>query len=111
MLDFTGDSAIRGRPTVSDLREGKATLPVLDLLRSGPARATELVSTIVSGTGTADDDAELIALLHEGGALDRSEARARLHAELAIRELDAFPASPARRALIGVPDLLISRNR
>ncbi len=111
MLDFTGDSAILGKPTVSDLREGKATLPVLDLLKNGPARAGELASTIAGGRGTERDSAELIALLHESGALERSEARARLHAELAVRELDSFPASPARRALVGVPDLLISRNR
>jgi octaprenyl-diphosphate synthase len=111
MLDFTGDSAILGKPTVSDLREGKATLPVLDLLRTGSARASELVSTIATGAATDADSAELILLLHERGALDRCEARARLHAELAVRELDAFPAGPARRALVGVPDLLISRNR
>jgi octaprenyl-diphosphate synthase len=111
MLDFTGDSAILGKPTVSDLREGKATLPVLDLLRTGPPRASELVSAIAAGDATDDDSTELIALLHERGSLDRCEARARLHAELAVRELDAFPSGPARRALVGVPDLLISRNR
>ncbi len=111
MLDFTGDSAILGKPTVSDLREGKATLPVLDLLRTGPARGRELAAAIAGGQGTDDDSTELIALLRESGALDRSEARARLHAELAVHELDAFPAGPARRALVGVPELLISRNR
>jgi octaprenyl-diphosphate synthase len=111
ILDFTGDAAILGKPTVSDLREGKATLPILDVLRTGPARARALAASIASGDGTEGDSAELIGLLHEHGALDRSEARARLHAELAIRELDAFPSSAARRALLAVPDLLISRNR
>jgi octaprenyl-diphosphate synthase len=111
MLDFTGDSAVLGKPTVSDLREGKATLPVLDLLRTGSARGRELVSAIAAGEARNDDSNELIALLHERGSLERSEARARLHAERAVRELDAFPVGPARRALIGVPDLLISRNR
>jgi octaprenyl-diphosphate synthase len=111
MLDFTGDPAILGKPTVSDLREGKATLPVLDLLRTGPPRARELVSPIAAGGGSDDDSAELIALLHESGSLDRCEARARLHAELAVAELDVFPDGPARRALVGVPELLISRNR
>ena len=37
MLDFTGDPAVLGKPTASDLREGKATLPVLDLLKTGSA--------------------------------------------------------------------------
>jgi geranylgeranyl pyrophosphate synthase len=81
------------------------------LLRTGPARARELVSAIAAGDATDAESTELIALLHERGALDRCEARARLHAELAVRELDGFPAGPARRALVGVPDLLISRNR
>jgi octaprenyl-diphosphate synthase len=111
MLDFTGDPAILGKPTASDLREGKATLPVIDLLASGHVRGRELASAIAGGTASEDDGAALIALLHESGALERAEARARFHAELAIRELDAFPPGPARRALIGVPDLLISRNR
>jgi octaprenyl-diphosphate synthase len=111
MLDFTGDPAILGKPTASDLREGKATLPVLDLFQSGPARGKHLASAIVSGVSTDGDRSELIALLHESGALARAEGRARLHAERAIRELDAFPPGPARSALIGVPDLLISRNR
>lgn len=111
ILDFTGDPAILGKPTVSDLREGKATLPVLDLLRTGPARGRELASTIAAGHATDHDSGELIALLHECGALDRAQSRAKLHAELAVRQLDAFPIGPARRALIGVPDLLISRNR
>jgi octaprenyl-diphosphate synthase len=111
MLDFTGDAAILGKPTVSDLKEGKATLPVLDLLRVGPARGRELASMIAAGDDSDGASRELIALLHECGALERAESRARLHAELAVRELDAFPPGPARRALIGVPDLLISRNR
>ena len=111
MLDFTGDPAILGKPTASDLREGKATLPVLDLLRTGPSRGRELAAAIAAGNAGEDDGAELIALLHESGALERAEERARFHAELAIRELEAFPQGPARRALTGVPDLLISRNR
>jgi octaprenyl-diphosphate synthase len=113
MLDFTGDPAILGKPTASDLREGKATLPVLDLLHSGSARGRELITAIAEGRArhAQDDSIELVALLHECGALERAEARARQHAELAVRELDVFPPSPARRALSGVPELLISRNR
>ncbi len=111
MLDFTGDPAVLGKPTASDLREGKATLPVLDLLGNGSARGRELVTRIAAGGAHDGEGRELVALLYECGALDRAEARARRHAELAVRELEAFADGPARRALIGVPDLLISRNR
>ena len=111
MLDFTGDPAVLGKPTVSDLVEGKATLPVLDILNDGPVRARQLVSAIMEGGGSDGDRHELIGLLKDSGALDRAETRARLHAERAIRELDALPNGPARSALCGVPELLISRNR
>jgi octaprenyl-diphosphate synthase len=110
MLDFTGDPAVLGKPTASDLREGKATLPVLDLLATGSLRGLELARRIVDGSSAEDDRAELTALLHESGALDRAGALARRHAEVAIAQLDAFPDGAAKAALRGVPDLLISRD-
>jgi len=111
MLDFTGDPAVLGKPTASDLREGKATLPVLDLLGTGSARGRDLVLRIVSGAGGDAEGAALTELLRESGALDRAESRARRHAEIAVEELNAFPDTPARRALQGVPELIIGRNR
>ena len=53
----------------------------------------------------------LTAMLHEAGAIERAEGRAREHADLALAVLEGFPQGSARRALQGVPDLLISRSR
>lgn len=111
MLDFTGDPAILGKPTASDLREGKATLPVIDLLSGGSARGRAIATRIVDGEATDGDRVELIALLHDSGALRRAQERARRHAEIAVGQLDGFPDGLARRALKGVPDLLIARDR
>jgi len=111
MLDFTGDPAVLGKPTASDLREGKATLPVLDLLATGSVRGMVLAKRIVDGDSSEADGVELTALLRDSGALDRAEALARKHAQIAVSQLDMFPEGPARRALRSVPDLLISRDR
>ncbi len=111
LLDFTGDPAVLGKPTASDLREGKATLPVIDLLESGNPGGLELVTRIAVGEGSDHDGARLIATLRDSGAIERTLALARHHADLALRQLAGFPDGPARRALRGVPDLLISRNR
>lgn len=111
LLDFTGDPLVLGKPTASDLREGKATLPVIDLLASGSVRGRGLASRIAAGRGDERDGAELKGLLADSGAIVRAQARARRHADLAIAELAAFPDGPARRALACVPDLLVSRNR
>ena len=111
LLDFTGDPAILGKPIASDLREGKATLPVLDLIAGGNERGSALASAVAAGTSAEGDSAELTSLLERSGAIERAQARAREHADLAVGQLDAFPDGPARRALASVPDLLITRSR
>jgi octaprenyl-diphosphate synthase len=111
LLDFIGDPEILGKPTASDLREGKATLPVIDLLETGSARGREIAGRIAHGDARPDDGESLTALLHESGAIARAQALARHHADLAVRQLEGFPDGPARQALHGVPDLLISRSR
>jgi octaprenyl-diphosphate synthase len=111
LLDFTGDPAVLGKPTASDLREGKATLPVIDLLETGAQGGRELADRIAAGEASDHDGPRLTALLRDSGSIDRTQALARHHADLALRQLSSFPDCPARRALLGVPDLLITRTR
>jgi len=111
ILDFTGTTEVMGKPIASDLREGKATLPVLDLLAGGSTRGYALAARIVAGDAGVDEREELTSLLRGSGALDRAASRAREHAAVAVSRLERFPDGPAKRALAAVPDLLIARNR
>jgi len=111
ILDFTGNTETLGKPIASDLREGKATLPVLDLLATGSSRGMILAERIVQGEATSAERDELTVLLRESGALDRAASRAREHASIAVSQLEGFADGPAKRALNAVPDLLIARNR
>ncbi len=112
LLDFTGNACTLGKPAGSDLREGKATLAVIDLLAAGSLRARNLVARIMrNGRPGGPEILELNRLLAESGALDRARARALDYAAAALAELQLFPDSPARRALEGVPDLMILRDR
>ena len=47
MLDFTGDLKAVGKPIGADLREGKMTLPLIHLLRSGDEVGTKIVRDII----------------------------------------------------------------
>jgi octaprenyl-diphosphate synthase len=109
LLDLTGDAHTLGKPAGSDLREGKATLAVLDLMGSGSAEARELGAAVMAGTDDGAFD-RLTAMLEASGALERVRDRARFHARSAVTELERFEDGPARRALRSLPDLLLTRD-
>jgi octaprenyl-diphosphate synthase len=111
LLDFTSDAETLGKPAANDLREGKATLAVLDLLATESTEARGLVEAVMAAESSDAPEIErLTALLHDSGAIGRAHDRARFHAARARAELDVFAPSPARRALQSLPELLLVRD-
>jgi octaprenyl-diphosphate synthase len=115
VLDFTGDSTTLGKPAASDLREGKATLAVIELLGSGGRAAAEglaLARTILGrGEAGGPEIAQLSRLLEQSGAIAHARHAAAGYAASAVGELAAFPASPAKSALATLPELVLTRER
>lgn len=115
VLDFTGTTDRLGKPTASDLREGKATLGLLELLGSESplaAEGREIAQRIVDHRGADPSEiARLTALLSSSGAIQRARRTAERYASAAVRELDAFRDGPARDALAAVPHVLLARDR
>ncbi len=111
LLDFIGDERRLGKPAASDLREGKATLPLIELLSTDGDRARSLAARISEGESAGGEVAELRGLLWSSGAIARTQLQARRFALLATQQLHRFTESPARRALEALPDLLVTRDR
>lgn len=110
LLDFTASPEQIGKPVLSDLREGKVTLPLLYALDSGAA-ARELVACVLADRGFERVAAERItALVRESGALERARQLARRFAEQAKGCLDGLDESEYRRALLAVPDFILERE-
>jgi octaprenyl-diphosphate synthase len=95
-LDLLGDPERLGKPIGGDLREGKATLPVLSLIEDG---LTEPIAILQRHAADPGDVERMIELVREHGGDART--RSAIHAEvgLALEALTAFRRTPARTAL------------
>ena len=113
LLDFTGDAEALGKPIGADLREGKMTLPLIHLLgQDDEGIGTEIVREIIaSKTATKEQWDTLLRLLKDHRSIAYANQRAVEFAERAKKQLQAFPPSADRDALLALPDYVISRDR
>jgi octaprenyl-diphosphate synthase len=112
LLDFTGEEVALGKPVGGDLREGKMTLPVIHLLSRGDVKAETLLRKVVRDRDiTLDEWREIRALLTKSRSIDYAYSTAVEFVESAKKALQAFPPSPARDALMFLPDYVLSRDR
>lgn len=109
LLDLTGEEATLGKPVGGDLREGKATLPVLYLL-DGPHGAE--VREVLERRAARPGDIERVReLAWSQGAAERTREEICRRAHLAVKALEALPPSEARQALANLVRLEIDRSR
>ena len=112
LLDYTADAAALGKPVGGDLREGKVTLPVIQLLRRGGAEADQLIRDVVRDRSvSAEQWREILRLLHEHRTLDVAYERALEYGHRAKSCLAVFPPSRERDALMALADYVLSRDR
>jgi octaprenyl-diphosphate synthase len=111
ILDFVGDEAVLGKPVLSDLREGRVTLPAIELAeRVRPEESEPLRRVLETGEARPGDQERILGLLRRHGALEASAALAHEHAKEARKHLAPFPDSEIRRILEAVPEYIVSRT-
>ena len=134
LLDFTASLEKLGKPVLSDLKEGKVTLPLIFALENGALENGALQSAangnghVNAVSGANNDGRRLVAkvleergfvsvqpeqitrLVRETGALDRASKLARAHVDRAKECLSELPDTEYRRALLAVPDFILERE-
>ena len=115
LLDFTASSAKLGKPVLSDLKEGKVTLPLIYALESaagnGNSAGRKLVATVLAEKGFHSVKPEQITdLVNESGALERARRQAHDYAARAKECINGFGDPEYRRALLTVPDFILERE-
>ncbi|BDP41055.1 octaprenyl-diphosphate synthase [Deinococcus aetherius] len=97
LLDLAGDEDTLGKPVGGDLREGKATLPVLLLLDSPQQK--EVRDVLARRAAAEGDVARVRDLALATGAVDATREEIGRRVALAVDALGALPPSEARDAL------------
>jgi octaprenyl-diphosphate synthase len=112
LLDYVGDASVTGKPSGSDLREHKVTLPLIAALpRMAQADRDEVDRLMRTAEPTEPQIQAVIATVAEAGGLDYARERALRLAQQADAELDELPDSPGREALRASITYVVDRRR
>jgi geranylgeranyl pyrophosphate synthase len=110
-LDFVGRQTRVGKPVMSDLREGKLTLPVLVCLeKSSVSEKKKIKTMILRKVKTASDFKLLSRLLKKTDAIGLSVARAQEWVAEAKAAIAPLRDGPDKNELMKFADFLIRRD-
>jgi len=111
LLDFTASEAEIGKPVLSDLKEGKLTLPLILLLpRVSPAERRLVQQVLEDRAFERVTPDQVLDVVEREGTVDEVEEMAHDFAEQARVALEPFPACDARDALELAPDFVLNRR-
>ena len=113
LLDLTGEESVLGKTPLSDVRNGKQTLPIVylyDMMHEDRAISDRLQEPRGGEFIQGDDAGWLSELIRESGSAGRALDKASQHVARAKRSLDVFPESPAKDALLSLSDFVLGRN-
>jgi octaprenyl-diphosphate synthase len=111
-LDYVASNGRFGKSLGQDLRQGKATLPLLHLLQHCPEQDRQMIKDRMETRSLTDTDLlRIVALMQDYGSISYAMQRAREFVLAAKRDLAAFEDSSPRRALSVVADYMVSRDR
>jgi octaprenyl-diphosphate synthase len=110
VLDYSAREVVLGKSIGDDFRDGKITLPIVLAFDRGDGEERQFWRrTLERGEQREGDLAHAIELLERRHALADSFARAIGFADAARRDLDRFPPSPARQAMLDLADFCVER--
>jgi len=112
LLDFTGDEKILGKPVLSDLNEGRVTLPLIYTLKNDNYKDRKLITSFLKEkNGSKKYKEEISEIIQSNGALQYTQSTAREFSSKSKEIIQQFPKSIYRDTLTLFPDLILTRNK
>lgn len=109
VLDYSSNARELGKNIGDDLAEGKPTLPLLYVLRTGSAAQQTLVRDAIKHGGL-EQIGSVVTAIESTGANAYTARRAADEAERAIQALATIPESPYKQALLDLASFSIHRT-
>lgn len=111
-LDYAANGDRLGKSLGQDLRQGKATLPLLHLLQHCPEQDRQMIKDrMETRTLTESDLLRIVGLMQEYGSIVYAMQRAHEFVIAAQHDLSSFEESSAKRALSVVAEYMVTRDR
>ena len=109
VLDYSADEAETGKHLGDDLAAGKPTLPLIYVMQNGSPEQAACVRRAIE-EGGRDDFPAVLEAIRATGALEHTLKQAKLESEVAVRALQALPASQYKDSLVELSVFAVTRS-
>jgi octaprenyl-diphosphate synthase len=111
VLDFVGETHKTGKGLGNDLKEGKATLPLIYTLRQTDTATKRRIIRLLEGDFNHQDFVKILSLVKEYGGVEYAKWRAEIFGQKALSCLSSFKDSPYKKSLIDMVEFAVNRDR
>jgi octaprenyl-diphosphate synthase len=112
LFDYGGDAEAVGKPLGLDLQDKKLTLPLIHALRTAPpGERKATLRRIKKRKKTRADGEAVAAFVRQYGGLDYARTRMEALVAAATLEIETFPPSEARDALVQLARYVVARRK
>lgn len=108
ILDYTGDPQTMGKNIGDDLAEGKATMPLIYVMKHGDATAKQIIGDAIR-QGSIEQLGKIQEIIQSSGAIEYTYQQAKRYVDDALSCLSVVPESPYKAALAALAVLSINR--
>ena len=109
-LDATASEEILGKPSGSDIRQGKRTLLVIEALNRAEESDRKRLIDILDSKNTDKEIKEAVNIMNQSGALEECHKQANKYLEDARKTLSSYPQSEARELFEELLEYMVTRG-
>jgi geranylgeranyl diphosphate synthase type I len=109
-LDATSSEEILGKPSGSDIKQGKRTLLVIEALNRADKNDRKKLINILDSNNTDKEIDEAVNIMNKCGALEECHKQAKGYLEGARKTLSNYPQSEARKLFEELLEYMVTRG-